>query len=800
MAERITLNRKFPVVEGDWDAGAAKRRIFAANTNEAGEFDAAGAADFFLIGDPDTGEKGDLHLPVGDIREGKSVIVAGALRAARSRLGQKETLPDVASDVRDRANDLAGALLEELRSRKDALATVHCWSTGVMLPIPSPVAAVFPPREGHTPHITLVHVEWASPEQTTQIMQIVADEVEALRGEEIELGELSYFERFDDRVAFVEVVVPTKVRAARDRIAARIAELDIEVSRLGDEWIPHATLDVVKPDQNFVGSLPTGAWVIEDVQVWHGDEHRSVLSEDEAAAQQAAAELSAPAVHTGSRNEFETVRVDRAELGAKIQQANGWRRYPILYSRAGNVQEYPGPGGTVVREYRPESVVRSPLSMDTGVGVPWELRHSADLLTPDSVRGVALGTVLTVEAHSDGIHTSGVAQAWGRDLFEAIDAADDDPNSARDVSVAFHIKVDPRPGTTDYGQPFDQMITRLIWNSLASEPNGKAGTARVLTPRADATDGIWVRRADALLEIARSGTTPSKPVYYDLSSWVHHDAAHKPQTHKDEQMKLLMMLFKASGLTDADIAKVLDITEAEVAALLSGETEMTDEQMVLIVEALVPRGEPGEPPGEPPREDEGDGDIVVGLRALLAQAEKRADASTRRADLAEALAAKRQDKLEDMIPRADAAQLLMDHGAQIGRAMELTHRSRGHTFEPDKRQDAAGEPVPLTLQDWQRAAITGAYGDKAEAVLKRIDTKDDPSIIADNLADRVEDAKQILDEAGHTGARVRATVAQLRDEGAAAHADSQHKDGLAASKKAQRELAAGTTPQAANGA
>ncbi len=796
MAERITLNRKLPVVDGDWDAGAAKRRIFAKHTNAAGEFDAAAAADFFLIGDPDTGEKGDLHLPVGDLREGKSVIVAGALRAARSRLGQKETLPDVASDVRDRANDLAGALLEELRSRKDALATVHCWSTGVMLPIPSVVAAVFPPREGHTPHITLVHVEWASPDQTTQIMQIVADEVEALRGEEVKLGSLNYFERFEDRVAFVEVEVTTKVRAARDRIAARIAELDIEVSRLGDEWIPHATLDVVKPGRGFIGSLPTGAWVIEDVQVWHGDEHRSVLSEDEAAAQQAAAELSAPAVHTGSRNEFEAVRVDRAELGNKIQQANGWRRYPILYSRSGNVQEYPGPGGSRVREYRPESVVRSPLSMDTGVGVPWELRHSADLLTPDSVRGVALGTVLTVEAHSDGIHTSGIAQAWGRDLFEAIDAAHDDPNSARDVSVAFHVKVDPRPGTTDYGEPFDQMVTRLVWNSLASEPNGKAGTARVLTPRADATDGIWVRRADALLEIARSGTTPSKPVYYDLSSWVHHDAAHKPQTHKDEQMKLLMMLFKAAGKTDADIAKVLDITEAEVAALLSGETELTDEQMVLIVEDLVPRGE--KPPEEPPREDEGDGDIVVGLRALLAKAEERADASTRRADLAEALASKHQDKLEDTIPRADAAQLLMDHGAQVGRAMELTHRSLGHAFKPIQRQDEAGKPIPLALVDWQRAAITGAYGDEAEAVLSRIDAKDDPDIIADNLADRVHDAQEILGEAGHTSKHVLSTIKSLRDEGAR-RADSQT-DGLAASKKAQRELAAGTKPQAANGA
>ena len=690
------------------------------------------------------------------------------------------------------------------------------WSHGVTIPLPQEIAAQFPAIEGRTPHVTLLHAEWAAPEQTAQILEIVEDESSAILGETITLGDLGYFDQFDQRVSFAHVDVSAGLRAAREQIVKRVAALDIDVSRMGEEWVPHATITMVPVGQDYVGTVPAGSFAIDEIRVQRGDEWRTVTAPEMAdeprddAVQQplftaedlawvrAQRAASAPAVHTESRNLIEIVRADRADLGEALQvhQANGWRRYPVLYSRAENVQEYPGPNGTTVREYRPADVVFSQESMDSGVGAPWELRHSADLLTPETVRGVAVGTALTVEQHTDGIHTAGIAQAWGRDLFEAIDH-----NDARDLSVAFNVKVDPRPGTTDLGQSFDQRVVRLLWNSLASEPKGRAGTARVLTPRADATDGTWVSRADALLDIAARATPPTRPIYFDLSSWVRADSTRQRNdqtTHKDAPMDLLKMMMAAAGMSPADLAAKMGAAEDDVAAMLGGEVEMTEEQMVMVTEALMPRGEtdasadtPAAAGEDDPAMDAGDTDLVKGLKSLLEAATSRADAATRRAEKAEAIAAQRKDSMDDMIPRADAIKLAEAQAIVAGDAMELARRALGNEWSPTARKDAADADLPITLRDWQCGAIEAAFGEKAEAIIARIDAAPDaarPTL----LLERVSDAREILDTAAHTSKQVIAGIARVREANAQERQDADSTpDSLAAAKNAQRNLASG---------
>lgn len=781
MADRITLDRDFPVVEGEWDSGAAKARIFEAHTNAEGEFDAAGAADFFLIGDPDTGLKGDLHLPVADIRDGDRVIVGNALRAARSRLGQGFPA-GIAADIKDRANEVAGRLLDDLRDRQDA----HPWMVGIMVPLPAMIAAQFP-QDRQPAHLTLVHVEFADDEQANCIAKIAQEEAEALFGETLTLGPLGTFDSLERRVIFSTVDMSDAFRRARDRIANRIADLEIEVSRLCEDWVPHVTVTVTEPGNDYAGTVPAGTWDVDEVQVWRGGQIHTVAKAERADA----LPLVTPAVHTLPKTAVEEPRADKAYRVTPLvgTDLNGYRTYEVLYSRADNIQ----PIGNRL-EFRPAEVVFEAESMAGGVGVPWELRHSADLLTPSTVRGQARGTVLTVEAHADGLHTSGLARAWDAGLMEAI-ATPRSEGGAPDVSVAYRVLTDKRPGT-HAGKRYDQRVLKVVWNSLASEPHGKAGTARVLAPRADAQE--FVSRADALLAIANSQRAPSTPVYYDLTNWVRNSKEPRKDQIPMNPMKLLMMaILEAQGKSLADIAGAMGISEDDAGKILSGETEMTPDMMAMIAKLLA--GEPAQDAEPPPAPAANEG-MQAEIDAMKSKLEAmEAELQSARSDAAE------------KIPRADAEKMVEDRadaigrelGHVFGRAIWLAKRARGSEFTPEARTDSDGAELAVDPLDYQLAAIAesfrmGATTDEERAradglaaqALKEIDEAPDAAR-AYVVGIKLNEAQARMDAAESKVDSIKAAVARAAANGAEAdRRDGEQQNRLRTANEQAKKVAA----------
>lgn len=473
----------------------------------------------------------------------------------------------------------------------------------------------------------------------------------------------------------------------------------------------------------------------------------------------------APAVHTESRTHVDYVlRSDAVELLPPEFLPNGWRRYSVLYSRTGCQTYYPN--GVAVVEWRSPEEVFSAASLDSGRGLPWELRHSPDLLRPDTVQGVAQGCTLTFEPHVDGIHTGGIAQAWGLDLFDAIDG-----RKAVQVSLAYGCKVDRRPGTTDDGQRFDQRQIAILLNSLASEPNGRAGSARVITERLDSSPVIT--RRDSLLALANSGRIV-RPVLFDRTNW----RPASPRKDTDDMLipnEILMAMLAAAKKTMAEVAAAVGVSEADAVKLLTGETEASPEQLAMIKAAMVVERDDAPAAMAPPKMPAmpammadtmvkiGDADVmlpaaaaneIITLRERVAMAGERADSASAEARQIKAeLAAK-----GDMITRTDAAAMVVERGMLCADMISLCRAANGDDWTPSARKDAAGKDHPITPEDLQRAVITAVLPG-AEAILKRIDGYP-AATQAGLLTERVEDARSILVGRGNRSAAVKREIAE----------------------------------------
>jgi 2'-5' RNA ligase len=463
------------------------------------------------------------------------------------------------------------------------------------------------------------------------------------------------------------------------------------------------------------------------------------------------------AVHTESRNTFEDWRKDAIAILPPEELANGWKRYPVRYSKAGNVQHYPHLG---LWEFRPHDAVHAPESLALYAGIPWELRHSPALLTRATVKGKASGVVMNAEVDADGVHTFGYSIAWAGDLIDAIDSGE-----ASEQSLAFKVVAVRESGTNDYGVGFNSRVIRVIPNSLAAEPHGRAETTRVLSERFDAASGVTVHTATELLEIAKRGVPSANPIFFDLRDW-HRRADAAPLLPEDvSPMKFIEMMLAAAGKTIADLALALGIPEADIAKAMEDPAILPK-----ICEFLSPKAIAVE------AEQDGSGKIKIGdaefevdpaVAAHIAKLEEAVKMQEGRADRADTLRVKaeadskiRQDAMATMMPRADALAMAHEQALSAGRVLALHQSIYGQT-EPEQRQDAAGAAVPLTLADYKRNIIRAVYKDQAQEILDRLDAK--PVAIRDELIDdRMIDAAKIHAESKHTGAEVDTSIARMR--------------------------------------
>jgi 2'-5' RNA ligase len=731
----------------------------------------------------------------------------------------------------------------------------------VALPVPAELAAQVGRPD---PHVTMVYVGPGTEAQAVEIALIVADELGTrwsllgrepsdqielfVRGAKAMLLGLDYFDNAE-RVAFARVSVPTDITALRDRIAARIAAIGIQLPSPGRGWVPHLTLAFLEPGQAYTGQVPTGEWAIDAVEVWRGPGTRLIVrtngdvdrielaggrwtayrkagdkdigsfgTEAEARAALIAvdnqrklagrhdAKPAAPAVHTETRNFIEETRADKLSLGPVVESNDDWSEYQVLYSRAEIVQPYRF-DGRLFQEYRARSDVFEPASLKSGRGIPWEVKHSRALLNQDTVLGVAAGCTLTVEEHQDGLHTTGLAKAWDRHLRAHAKAGGD-------VSVAYRLKIDPRPGTTDSGQRFDRRQYHIRWNSLAAELAGNAGTARVLPTRADAK-GLVITSAAEMLAAAQHARADSAPFYFDLSEWRRRSDAAPPELQPDPDQvqdtpmqSQLQILIAAAGVSPADLAAALGIAEPDLAMLIAGEIEMTPEQATKLLAKLAPAREDA-PPASPAadlvvikigdKETKVPADVAAEMTVLAekaAVAADRADRAEHRADAAEVEKRRiagqlkaAQDSQGSMVSRTDADQMVRETALAYAEVIDLARRANGATWSPEVRQDAEGAEQPLSFADWQRGAIRGAYGDKADKIFERIDAAPAANQAA-LLQIRLDDARELIDAKAHKSGSVREAIDKSRDNEAQRRQDEAtrgNKDVLAETQTEQQD-------------
>lgn len=770
-------------------------------------------------------------------------------------LPQRGTKREADAIGRQTRNASARAMTRWTPERKDFKAD----SIMVALPVPAELAAQVGMPD---PHVTMVYVGPGTEEHAVAIALIVADELGTrwsligrepsdqielfVRGAKASLVGLGYFEN-EERVAFARVSVPADVAALRDRIAARICAIGIDIPNPTRGWVPHLTLAFLEPGQAFGGPVPAGDWPIEAVEVWRGPGTRLIVrtngdvdrielaggrwtayrkagdkdigsfgSEAEARAALIAADnqralagrydAGPPAVHTETRNFIEETRSDRLSLGPVVESNDDWCEYQVLYSRAEIVQPYRF-DGKLYHEYRARADVFEPASLKSGRGIPWEVKHSASLLTQDTVLGVAAGCTLTVEEHQDGLHTTGLAKAWDRNLRAHAKAGGD-------VSVAYRLKIDPRPGTTDSGQRFDRRQYHIRWNSLAAELAGNAGTARVLPVRTDAKSCV-VTSADAMLAAAREARADSAPIFFDLSEWTRRADAVPPASQpvpdqaQDTQMNSpLQILIAAAGVSPADLSAALGIAEPDLAKLIAGEVDLTPEQATKLLSALAPVRDDAPPP--PPTADMvvvkiGDketkvpADAAAEITMLVEKASvagDRADRAEHRADRTEVekrtLAAQLkaiQDSQGSMVSRADADQMVREQALVCAEVIDLARRANGATWSPEARKDSAGAEQSVDLADWQRGAIRGAYGDKADKILARIDAAPVANQAA-LLQIRLDDAREMIDAQANKSGSIRKVINESRDNEAQRRQDEAtrgDKDDLAETQTQQQD-------------
>ncbi len=885
----------------------------------------------------------------------------------------------------------------------------------IVFPVPAELASQFPddPEVGPA-HVTAVYIKHSTEAELALAVSAIQAAIPELLWTTVALGPLSYFEN-DQRVAHCAIEADPKCVAVRNRLAEDLAAVGLDVSRAGEEWVPHATLGYLEPGAEWAGAVPSGSWTVDSVEIWRGDERivlgadgrmeklsradfgepdeatikawlvehvsdnrkmprprmlvlkaledrypylkpppveqvfrglrniepgavtrwasesdpvqdkswsatrgpaerfargewtletpisgktgvlltakadlamlllnpdllaalpgvgdvvhpiwneplsKAIRDEQEVlvldslpivsaeavpmierkadaahrradiavAKQQVLFDIGrAPAVHTDSRTKtFDTVRADKIELPtdhAPILHPYGWVTYPVLFSRANNIQVYDG-----VREFRPARSVFDRASMDSGQGAPWELRHSDDLLNPHTVLGKASGVVLTVDEYHDGLHTFGWARAWDRGIQYAIEGVDGQRPEAPEVSVAFGCRVHRSPGTDDYGNPFDQWIDNITWNSLASEPYGRAGTAKVLTGRADTSVGITVHGADELLALSQRVRPSAAPVFFDPCSYARFDSARSPRpsltttVHEDAHMlKKLIPIALQAGVSEEAVAKAIGMKVEEIAAFMEGEADLTPDQLNALVMAMPePKAPAAAAPAAvaAPTADSETAKIKIGevehevpkaVAEHIAALEGRADRAGARANKAETdlgkaerdlviardESTKRSDAMSKMVTHVDAEKMANERGMHIANSIELARRVHGHEWSPENRKDAAsGEALALSSFDWEMAAIRGAFGDQADKIIQRIDAAPTPEARAYAINERLADAREILDRRDHKGTDVIKSVESMRTSNALAdktRLDGDEDDPLASAQRAQRHFSA----------
>lgn len=167
-------------------------------------------------------------------------------------------------------------------------------------------------------------------------------------------------------------------------------------------------------------------------------------------------------------------RTDLATAATAVEQTpQGGVRVRARVARTGVLRYRDEVGGREWGEYRPPEEVFAPDSLATLAGATVTDLHPAKLVDPQTFRDLTRG-----HAHDD------VGVEDGRFVAVSLAVQDADlcrmvlDGERRDVSAGYTCEVDPTPGTTPEGEPYDGVQRRIRFNHVALGPRGwgRSGT------------------------------------------------------------------------------------------------------------------------------------------------------------------------------------------------------------------------------------------------------------------------------------------------------------------------------------
>lgn len=165
------------------------------------------------------------------------------------------------------------------------------------------------------------------------------------------------------------------------------------------------------------------------------------------------------------------IRIDKATLRPAKRLPNGTLRADAILTRTG-VFEYTQPDGSVRREYRPDSEVGRPESLDSFALVPVTNGHPPEMVTARNSRKYMVGSV------GSDVKMDGPLMIAGITVSDADTIAEMDRGKT-ECSNGYHCDLVETPGVTPQGEAYDAIQTNIRGNHLAIVPAGRAGVARV---------------------------------------------------------------------------------------------------------------------------------------------------------------------------------------------------------------------------------------------------------------------------------------------------------------------------------
>jgi hypothetical protein len=181
------------------------------------------------------------------------------------------------------------------------------------------------------------------------------------------------------------------------------------------------------------------------------------------------------------RYEIGTIRFD-----AKNRTPQGFLICDAALARAGNVQEYLMPDGSIRREYRPHEEVFKADSLAMAARLPitftpdtWNW-HPQEKVTPENVRKYSVG-VTGDQVKQDGEWVKTTALIMDADAIKAAESGE-----FQSLSCGYWADFDPTPGKSPAGEPYDGVQRNICHNHVAMVRAGRAGPGARL--RLDAQD------------------------------------------------------------------------------------------------------------------------------------------------------------------------------------------------------------------------------------------------------------------------------------------------------------------------